>query len=532
MKKYIIIVFSLLFMFGATSCDDWLDLRPENDIVLEDFWRTKSDVESVLAACYRSFSERAVIERMIVWGELRSDNMVNGRSFPGDKPIYDMNRILDGNLTQYNSYANWSSFYSIINTCNVLLHYAPLVLKQDENFSQRDLNLVKGETLTLRALAYFYLVRAFRDIPLITDPSIDDTQNYAVFQNTEEEVLDQIVADLNEVLSNNWVRDSYGDKEYDKGRITRSAVNALLADVYLWKEDYANCIKACDEVLSNTNLKLITNAEQMYSQIFYFKNSTESIFEIQFNDKDMKNDAIPELYSSLENRTGYLTFPTRLGYNSSSQNAYTGPYSPFNYKISGSTESVDDIRSWSFIFYNGGDIYTIFKYAGTSAYKMTTGGNTTYRYGYSSNRTCNWIIYRLTDIMLLKAEAMVQQEADWEETISLVNQVYQRSNPDDEPLNPASYSSKKDREELVLRERHRELLFEGKRWFDLVRIARRENSVANLNKFAVSKRQDSPAPLGARVMDAIYMPILKGELDANTNLKQNPYYEETSTSER
>jgi hypothetical protein len=132
----------------------------------------------------------------------------------------------------------------------------------------------------------------------------------------------------------------------------------------------------------------------------------------------------------------------------------------------------------------------------------------------------------------LKAEALVQQETEWEEAISLINTVYLRSNENDESLKPANYISKKEREELVLRERQRELLFEGKRWFDLMRVARRENSVANLNKFVTTKRQDSPAPLGALVMDAIYMPIFKAELNANENLRQNPFYEESSATEK
>lgn len=529
MKKYIIIALSLLFVFGSTSCDDWLDLRPENDIVLEDFWQTKSDVESVLAACYRQFSERPVIERMMVWGELRSDNIVQGRTFPNDKDIKQMGWILDGDLTAHNVYASWSDFYSIINTCNTLLYYAPSVPERDENFSQRDLNLIKGEVLTLRALAYFYLVRTFRDIPLIMDPSIDDTQNYAVTQSSEQEVLDFIISDLEEVISNGWIRDSYGNKDYDKGRITKSAVYSLLADVYLWKQDYENCIKACDEVLANNNLKMITDTDLMYTQIYYRGNSTESIFEIQFSETGIKNTAVSDLYFDINEAINYFLFPPALGYDIWS--GYTGAYSPFNYLVQTTHESENDIRSWNFMYYMGGDIFSLFKYGGGRAYRLSTNASYRPQYAYRTT-TSNWIIYRLTDIMLLKAEAMVQLESDWEEAISLVNTVYLRSNPDTEPLNPEYYNSKKEKEELVLRERQRELLFEGKRWFDLMRVARRENSVANLNKFVNYKRSDSPAPLGARVMDAIYMPIQRAELDANENLKQNPFYVESNATER
>lgn len=525
MKQYIIGL-SLFFLLGTTtSCDEWLDLKPENEIILEDFWKTKTDVESVLAACYKSFSERSVIERMVVWGELRSDNMIEGRDIPGNSSMYPMHQILEGNLTANNSYADWSSFYSIINTCNVLLHYAPGVVEIDENFSRKDLELVQGEAMTLRALAYFYLVRTFRDIPLITDPSIDDTQDYSEPKSPEQDVIAFILEDLESVIRNNWVRDSYGNTNYNKGRITKSAVYALLADVYLWKEEYASCIKACEKVLEDKTLRLILDKEQIYSQIFYRGNSPESIFEIQFDENNMRNTAVFDLYCSSDNNRGFLAFPSALGRDIQSE--YTGAYSPFNYRVQGQYESVNDIRSWSFINYEGGDLFSIFKYGGINAYKTEVN---TISYFYRTI-TANWIVYRLADIMLLKAEALTQQtgEENWQEAVSLLNTIYSRSNDDGERLNPTHYTTQKAREELVLRERQRELLFEGKRWFDLARMARREHSVTNLNMFVSVKRQDSPAPLGALVMDALYMPIAKRELDANIKLEQNPFYRETNT---
>lgn len=86
-------------------------------------------------------------------------------------------------------------------------------------------------------------------------------------------------------------------------------------------------------------------------------------------------------------------------------------------------------------------------------------------------------------------------------------------------------------EKLVLRERQRELLFEGKRWFDLARLARRENSVLSVNQY-ITEKMDESASIGLASMDALYMPIAKGELEANKNLKQNPFYEEHSSSQR
>jgi len=70
MKK-LSIVLSVLLVFGFESCSNWLDLKPESQIVLEDFWQTESQATAVLAGCYRILTADPCIERMIVWGELR-----------------------------------------------------------------------------------------------------------------------------------------------------------------------------------------------------------------------------------------------------------------------------------------------------------------------------------------------------------------------------------------------------------------------------------------------------------------------------
>ena len=87
-----------------------------------------------MAGCYKSLSERPVIERMIVWGEL-ARQYVEGRTIPAGSGLYDMRRILDGNLTRPSSYAS-GDLYTTINYCNTLLSYAPEVEKWMPTFSK------------------------------------------------------------------------------------------------------------------------------------------------------------------------------------------------------------------------------------------------------------------------------------------------------------------------------------------------------------------------------------------------------------
>lgn len=528
MKRTIsIISLSILLMLGWSGCNEWLDLRPESEIILDEFWQSEQDVESVLASCYRGLTEDAVVYRMMVWGELRSDNLIAGRGFPNER--FDMSRILIGDIISTNTYASWAAYYSIINYCNNLLYYAPYVVDRDENFTESDLQRVQSEARAIRALTYFYLVRAFKEVPWIEDPSIDDTQNYSQPKNTERFLLDKIIADL--VEAKKYARYDFGRNDYNKGRITLNAINAILADVYLWDQQYQKAVDACDEVLADPKLELV-ESQYMYTRVFYTGNSTESIFELQFNENVQSNNPVYKMYGTNSEVVGEVSFPPTLAFNpyETELDKRVGAFSPFLYKVSTTvTESEEDIRAKDSYFLLGG-IYCIFKYAGMVRTESIVNGNlvSTYRH---RNNSPNWIIYRLSDIMLMKAEALVQLEGEEnnKKAIEMVNATYLRSNEGDS-IKLANYQNKAELEKLVLRERQRELLFEGKRWFDLVRFARREQSTSTLNDFIDKKASGSTASLGAPILDAMYMPISRSELEANSKLKQNPYYEETGSS--
>ncbi len=523
-NKYLIVAI-LALSFGLSSCNEWLDLKPESEIILDEYWKTEADVEGVLAACYRGMTESNVIYRMIVWGELRSDNMTVGSGIASAR--YDMKRILDGDITADNEYSNWSSFYSVINYCNNLLHFAPQVVDADMNFTQADLLRVKSEVLTIRALNYFYLVRAFKDVPFFEYPIIDDSDSINIAKSTEDEILDQLVEDLKYAKS--YARDTYGANDaYNKGRITKNAIRALLADIYLWREQYQESSNECSEILADNTL-MLTNSQLMYQRNYYLGNSDESIFELQFDDNVQKNDPVFNLYGVYGDPFGDLSFPATLAY--SIQTGFQGANSPFAY-LAGDNyiESVDDIRALQAYYLSGGKFF-IFKYAGISA--PTNALSTLYSYRIN---TPNWIMYRLADVILMKAEAEAELYTDADDaskahmtnTLTLVNKTYARSNPDS--LSHDKYTDITKVKELVLRERQRELLFEGKRWFDLMRLARREESTASLNKYVEAKETNSNGMLGAKVLDAMYMPISQRELEANPKLEQNPFYKETSST--
>lgn len=519
--KITIIASSIALLIGASSCSDWLDVRPEGEILLPEFWQTQSDVESVLAACYRGMIKDDYISRIFAYGEMRSDNLLEGNS--ASTEITD---VLLQEIEPSHSYTKWSCFYDVINLCNTLLYYAPSAQAKDENFTLSSLRSIEAEAKAIRALTYFYLVRAFDKIPYTTNPSIDDTQEYTLKQSDQKDVLDSLIVDLNDALR--YVPNVFHNNKHTKGRFTKNAVRALLADIYLWKADYDNCIIECDNIIADDNLVLI-DAKDFFTSVFYTGNSTESIFELQFDDHVQKNNLPGNLFGDRQN-IGSVQFPGKL---------YTGSSSPFNFaKTASFTESAEDQRLLDFIRNDGsGSTYQIFKYIGASRRdNPTTNGEYNFR-----NNTPNWIVYRLADIYLMKAEALIQRVKEDStvmrsetipEALNLINVTYLRSNPLSDSLTYANYPSYSEVEELILRERQRELMFEGKRYFDLLRVSLRDSNTVAIKGYVGQVSASEKLQINMSRIEALYWPINEEELIANKKLVQNPFYKTGKTSSK
>ena len=72
------ILAGIVAVISATACDDFFELPPTNEMVLDEFWQSEDDVLSVTMSCYRAMQESDFLKRLIVWGEFRSDNMRQG----------------------------------------------------------------------------------------------------------------------------------------------------------------------------------------------------------------------------------------------------------------------------------------------------------------------------------------------------------------------------------------------------------------------------------------------------------------------
>ena len=324
--------------------------------------------------------------------------------------------------------------------------------------------------------------------------------------------------------------------------------------MYLWAGQYAKCMETANRVLNfkkdrynelleedGESLELELFADQYplvpeqlrgntagnaYDAIFGTGHSFESIFELGFiNNYGNENKMIADYFGSTSNSQGQLFAAEAMA---------TGVY--------GSTANElwnwDDCRFAEFISEEGSN-FLIRKYArqscsvqiGTESSKeaMTSGS-------MRSTNHANWIIYRMTDVMLMKAEAAVElSEATGVDStdvaFELVQVINRRgrnlSEADAKNLKRDDYRSIPLMRELVQDERRRELMFEGKRWFDLVRVALREKSNTNLIAQVIKKHTENTNAIRIKLgkTDALFWPINRTELDVNPNLSQNPAYQ-------
>lgn len=494
------IAFFFVVIISSASCKKWLSLKPQDGITREDFWKTKEQLQSAVIGCYASLigdpgNGKQLAEYLFIWGEARADMAVPAAGATNDE--LDINRV---NILPTNINTNWSAVYRTINQCNTVIKFAPGVLALDNTLTQTQLNSFLAEAHALRALMYFYLVRSFRDVPLKLNATANDSDLEQLPKTSADLVLVQIVKDLQFAEDNALF--NYSNNASNKGRITKYTVKAIQADVFLWMEKYTEAAAACDFIINSNKFGLIAGNSGWFNTLYFNGNSNESIFEFQFDAQKLNSF--------------YFVFAT------------------LRPRFLASIDVIEDIYTQDFVDENNKDIRaeggsvrsdnTIYKYVGA--------GGTALRSQDAS--FAHWFVYRYADILLMKAEAINQIGGRGTEALELVKTIRIRANAlaatdRNTILNPISPSDKNAIADFILEERAREFAFEGKRWYDVLRNAKRNNYErinillsmiartvpGNLQQSAIGKYRDN---------NSHYFPIFAYELQTDPNLIQNPFY--------
>ena len=604
---------AVISSFAFVSCD--VEVLPLNQIIAENYWTSKADVESVVFSCYTGMLSSSFMERVLVWSEVRSDNVEEGAQISSASD--DFKHLLHGNIFETNSYCEFSSFYKIINRCNTVELYAPVIQQRDPNYTESDLLQNLAEVKAIRALCYFYLIRTFGDVPFSRVPSITDEQEYAIPSTKQELILDTLIMDLE--ANAIYAPKRYVEEINNTARITRNGVYALLADLYLWRAsdakvdpatrnaDYLKCVEYCDKVIAakineyredrygslrsqisrdifnKYGFPLIEEWSEgdqasgqgrlakAYNLIFGQGNSFEALFELTFSDdtrlgSSESNAAVERLYGGRNslgtNGNGsYLAAKSTILSNKPID-AYEG---------NGELFSSFDFRSQENFKYSESASYNITKFVANTL-RVNVGAKATWDVDKASNSArseayANWIFYRLTDVMLMKAEAEVQiagyiddnaaananpapaptravtgnvyatAKEYYDDAFNIVAAIYERSTPQaSAQAKPqrSNFNTKRTFDELVEHERRRELMFEGKRYYDLLRRARRDGNTTYVSGILSSKFTQNSAAMRIKMamLEFLYMPFSEDEMKRNKFLVQNPAFEKEKKNEQ
>ena len=566
------------------SCVD-TNITPYGQTTEEDYWQKKSEVAQVVTQAYHAMASADVVNRMIVWGSFRSDELRLTNEVPAANHTRQaLSEIKTANIETTNMFSSWSNFYSVINYCNLVIDMAKDVIDRDPDYTTGDCALDVAQMKALRSLCYFYLVRTFRDVPYITQSYRNSSQEMSIPQSAPSVVLEACIKDLEEAANDIYDAQNFALSNWRcRGYLNRDAVYAILADIYLWRasitlgsnasqaySDYEKCVEYANKVIDSkneyhsstihggqtqdeTNLyPALADIDNYYQNLFVKQNAEESIFELEFT---ANNTALINMYYSYAGTNyayGFMQAPGLFGSigSTNDQSVFIQSY---------------DTRRKS-VYYNTSSSDETYNVAKMISENITGGDPSSYnrlRESGLTNFPHDWIIYRMTDVMLMKAEALTEladhegSEEKLQEAFDLVKAVNDRAlfqGSGVKPLDFANYNTVDAMESLVMGERLRELCFEGKRWFDLLRMNYRnnakqgintnydliladqtnfiENDANMLNMMARTEEAANAVVSKMKTEPYLYMPISEDEIKLNGSLKQNPAYSSSSQFER
>ena len=427
--SYCLILFSLTFFF---SCEDMLDVKVKSEISGSTFWKSENDFEPYVYGIYAQLRTRT--NANLVLGEDRSECWKAGYN-------YRFSSYWPQNITSGQT-EDWTALYGFIGHCNLLIYQIDQFTFTNETLRKQ----VLGEAYALRAYMYFLMGKVWGDVPLVLNPVFTEKEPlYA--RSPVSEVFKQINADIQTALG------LLPDLTFkDKYRFSKPAVYALLADVKMWQasvlgggnSDFQAAIDAINE-LEKSDLGLLDN----YGEIFDVAKNKEIIFSLYLDRSEFTsgkyNEAILR-YDTSGGADNVADLPIALagqqGYCLSDEALALFAQFPEDKRIK-RTYVPEIIRGDTLNYWPN-------KFRGT-------------QYSDTREADSDFILYRLSDMYLLKAEAYasIGQAAN---ALEYLNKVRTRAG-----ITLYEETDTKALKEEILAERGRELFHEIKRWWDLVR---------------------------------------------------------------
>lgn len=490
------------------GCSKWLtnkDVDPSN-LSPDTYYTIPAHADAAIAAAYaqtRIFSGGAGIFA----NNFEMLEMVTGTAKTETGQNTDLNNLLGLSYNGDNVFINnwWNGLYSIIAQANLALAKIPGINPMDETVRKK----ILGEAQFLRAWSYFYLVRLYGDVPLLTKPIVDATSADVYPSRTpQEQVYTQIIADLTAAEASGlpWTDNT--------GHASLGAVKSLLAKVYLTMagfplnkgvSHYTLAANKANEVITNGSFSLFPTYSDLHNPTK--ENQGEQIFEIQYLAGVADNNGNQQ--QMLPNFKEVSAYGTEIGTMVPTQQFY-------NSYEAGDIRAKDRIGFFYTSYYDEG--YKALKnLSAPYVYKhFDSVAHGTFGVKGTAVSGLNWMNIRYAEVLLIYAEAQNEVGGPTVAAYNAMKAIRDRAGL----LTPlmATYTQATFRE-AVWRERWHELAYEGITWFDMVRLRKGYVEATNtFDNFVGHKFADNGATLAQK---HLLFPLPTAEMQNNPTLRPN-----------
>lgn len=277
MKRHIKYLIGLGVIAGITASGckkSFFNRPPEDKSTVGTYYQTADEVKSstniLYAAPWFGFNGKA----FLAIGDLQAGN---ARCYAGTDGEFDaFHNFTEGNATLAVQ-STWNSLFTVIAQANALLNNLPTAAPA--SVPKAVVNNALGEAHLMRAAAYFYLVRLFGNVPIITDPTVYTSNFQTVNTNPVTDVYKFILIDLQFAEAN------CTPGVASTGHVSSGSASALMAKVYLYMQDYANARKEAEKVINSGEFGLVgLDAPGQYVNMFELSgnNCKESVIALQW----------------------------------------------------------------------------------------------------------------------------------------------------------------------------------------------------------------------------------------------------------
>lgn len=261
MKKYLSIIAAALLMGSFSSCSDFLDRYPLEELSDESFWKTEKDAEMAVSNLYN------VLPTWDVDEAINSDDAVHGIKWAAgnqSKGVYDP--------ADY----GWSGEYGYIRQANLILEKI-----QEMDLSEDAYKKLEGQARFFRAYTYFTLIRSFGAVPYIDKPlELTDVEN--ITRTPKDEVYAKVMEDFDIAIANLPVQ--WDDA--NSGRITKGAAMAMKARAALYYNNWQTAMDEAKKVMDLGQYELYDKDNTgRYKELFWevADGCDEFILSVQYN---------------------------------------------------------------------------------------------------------------------------------------------------------------------------------------------------------------------------------------------------------